>query len=48
MYAVIDTKTGATVKTYPANKARAARNYAHRRDAEYGAVRYAVRFVGAA
>lgn len=44
MYAVIDIKTGATIKTYPDDKARIARAYAHKRDAEYGAVRYVVRW----
>lgn len=45
MYQVIDTKTGAVVGTYQdARRARAARD---RKDAAYGAVRYAVRPVSA-
>lgn len=45
MYHVIDTYTKATIKTYGEDKARAARAYAHKLDAKYGAVRYVVRFI---
>ena len=45
MYAVIDIKTGATIKTYAADKGRVARAFAHKKDADYGAVRYVVRFI---
>ncbi|MEK6346383.1 MAG: hypothetical protein V4764_02825 [Burkholderia sp.] len=43
MYHVIDTQTGATIKSH--STGRAARAYAHRKDAAYGAVRFVVRFV---
>ena len=42
-YHIIDTKTGLTVAT--ASTRRAARRKADRLDLEYGAIRYAVRFV---
>lgn len=47
MYQVIDTQTKAVIKTYSKDKARAARAYAHKLDAKYGAVRYVVKFVQA-
>lgn len=45
MYAVIDTKTGQTIKTYAADKGSVARRFADKKDNEYGAVRYVVRFI---
>jgi len=45
MYFVIDTKTGETIKHYAADKGAAARRYANKKDMEYGAVRYVVRFI---
>jgi len=45
MYHIIDIKTGATIKTYAADKARVARAYCHKMDAQYGAVRYVAKWV---
>lgn len=42
-YQVIDTRTGAVLKTFA--DARRAHRYADRKDTEYGACRYSVRFV---
>ena len=39
---VIDTKTGEVVKTF--SNSRRAHRYADKRDLEYGAVRFVVRF----
>jgi plastocyanin domain-containing protein len=44
MYKVIDIQTGATIKTFAADKGAVARKFAHKKDASYGAVRYVVRF----
>lgn len=45
MYQVIDIQTKAIIKSYPEDKGRAARAYAHKLDTKYGAVRYVVKFV---
>ena len=44
-YEVIDIQTKAVIKQYPAGKGQAARNFAHKRDMVYGAVRFVVRLV---
>ncbi len=44
-YELVDNHTGAVIKSYPADKARAARNRANKLDNQYGAVRYVVRMV---
>lgn len=44
-YQVIDIQTKAVVKEYPAGKGQVARNYANKRDMQYGAVRFVVRLV---
>lgn len=45
MYFIIDIKTGETIKHYAADKGAVARRYANKKDLEYGAVRYIVRFI---
>jgi hypothetical protein len=45
MYQVIDIKTGVTIKTYAADKSKLAYRFADKKDAEYGAVRYIVKFI---
>lgn len=47
MYHVIDTQTGATIKTYADGKGAQARAFAHKKDSAYGAVRFVVRFISA-
>lgn len=44
-YEVVDIQTKAVIKQYPAGKGQAARNFAHKRDAAYGACRFVVRLV---
>lgn len=45
MYHVIDSHTKETIKTYPDGKGRIARVFANKKDMQYGAVRYVVRFI---
>lgn len=44
-YEVVDIQTKAVIKQYPAGKSSTARAFANKKDLQYGAVRYAVRFV---
>lgn len=44
-YDVIDNQTKAVVKSYGEGKGSVARAYANKKDLQYGAVRYVVRFV---
>lgn len=44
-YEVVDIQTKVVIKQYPAGKGQAARNFAHKRDAAYGACRFIVRLV---
>jgi len=44
-YQVVDIQTKAVVKEYPAGKGQVARNFASKRDMQYGAVRFIVRIV---
>jgi hypothetical protein len=44
MYKVIDIQTKAVIRSYAADKARAARAYANKLDLKYGAVRYIVKW----
>lgn len=44
MYKVIDIQTKAVIRSYAADKVRAARAYANKLDLKYGAVRYIVKW----
>lgn len=44
-YDVIDNQTKAVVKSYSEGKGSVARAYANKKDLQYGAVRYVVRFI---
>lgn len=42
-YEVVDIQTKSVVKSYGQGKSQVARNYANKKDLEYGAIRYIVK-----